>query len=60
MLYWYLPNEHICLTRFLMFERLHTQAAKAYARKPKPGFGASPYFTRHSATEQAAKRMRTD
>ena len=43
-----------------MFERLHTQAAKAYARKPKPGFGASPYFTRHSATEQAAKRMRTD
>ena len=43
-----------------MFERLHTQAAKAYARKPKPGVGAAPFLTRQSAAEQAAKRVWTD
>ena len=43
-----------------MFERLHAQAAKVYARKPKSGVGTAPFFTRPSVTEQAAKRQRTD
>ena len=43
-----------------MFERLHAQAAKVYARKPKPGAGTAPFYTKPSATEQAAKRQRTD
>ena len=36
-----------------MFERLHAQAAKVYARKPKPGAGTAPFYTKPSATEQA-------
>ena len=43
-----------------MFERLHAQAAKVYARKPKPGAGTAPFYTKPSVTEQAAKRQRTD
>ena len=43
-----------------MFERLHAQAAKVYARKPKLGAGTAPSYTKPSATEQAAKRQRTD
>ena len=43
-----------------MFERLHAQAAKVYARKPKPGAGTAPFDSKPSATEQAAKRQRTD
>ena len=41
-----------------MFERQHVQAAKAYARKPKPGAGSSPFFTKPVASEPAAKRTR--
>ena len=43
-----------------MFRRLHAQAAKVYARKPKPGAGTAPFYTKPSVTEQAAKRQRTD
>ena len=42
-----------------MFERQHVQAAKAYARKPKPGAGSFPFFTKQVASEPAAKRTRT-
>ena len=42
-----------------MFTRQHVQAAKAYARKPKPGAGSSPFFTKPVASEPAAKRTRT-
>ena len=42
-----------------MFERQHVQAAKAYARKPKPGAGSFPFFTKQAASEPAAKRTRT-
>ena len=54
------PNELICLARFLKFPRLHTQVAKAYPRKPKPGVGATPFYTRLSAIEQAARKVRTE
>ena len=43
-----------------MFERLHTQAAKAYSKKPQPGVGSTPFFTRLSATEQTVSRVRTE
>ena len=43
-----------------MFERQHVQAAKAYARKPKPGAGSTPFFTKASASEPAAKKSRTE
>ena len=43
-----------------MFERLHAQAAKVYARKPKLGAGTAPSYTKPSVTEQATKRQRTD
>ena len=54
------PNELICLARFLKFQRLNTQAAKAYPRKPKPGVRATPFYTRLSAIEQAARKVRTE
>ena len=43
-----------------MFERLHTQAAKAYSKKPQPGVRSTPFFTRLSATEQTVSRVRTE
>ena len=34
--------------------------AKAYPWKPKPGVRATPFYTRLSAIEQAARKVRTE
>lgn len=46
--------------RFLMFERLQLQAAKAYAKKPKKGAAARPFLSKKILEEQRAKRSRQD
>ena len=49
------------MSRFLVFEALQIQQAKAYAKRPRTGKAAKPFINRNPpATTKSSKRPRTD
>ena len=48
--------------RFLIYEALELQQAKAYAKKPRPGRAVKPYFNKDppATTTRPSKRQRTE
>ena len=41
-----------------MFERLHLQAAKAFAKKPRPGKAAKPFFSNNKPEAPQKKKFK--
>ena len=49
------------MSRFLVFEAIQIQQAKAYAKKPRTGKAAKPFVNRNPpVTTKNSKRPRTD